>query len=46
MVTIHNSRTRSLGISSINTLISQVGVLAYRVSLALAMEKAYTMELV
>lgn len=46
MVTIHNSRIRSFGILLIDTLISQVGVLTYGVSLALAMEKAHMMELV
>jgi hypothetical protein len=44
MVTIHNSRIRSFGI--LDTLISQVGVLTYGVSLALAMENGHTMELV
>jgi hypothetical protein len=44
MVTIHNSRIRSFGI--LDTLISQVGVLTYGVSLVLAMENGHTMELV
>jgi hypothetical protein len=46
MVVIHNSRIRPFGILLIDTLISQVGVLAYGVSLVFAMEKANTMELV
>jgi hypothetical protein len=46
MVVICNSKVKYLGISSVNTFILLVGAFVCGVSLVLAMEKVYTMELV